>query len=269
MIHVITVHFQSDKWIDVQLAYLRRNITEPYRVVANLEDVPGGHEAKFDLVVEAKRHHSGKLNLLAAEVSSTAHPDDLLMFIDGDAFPISDPMPLVHKALEESTLVAVRRDENNGDRQPHPCFAVISVRDWDRLHGDWSPGYCWPDDRGRMVTDTGGNFLAALDRSEEPWTPILRSNRHNAHPLWFAIYGDVVYHHGAGFRDPMSRTILDSQSSRWPAGEKIPVVGGLVRKANKARFRHWKTQQVSENRRMLDEVFDQIVADPEFYRRFL
>ena len=50
MIHVATVHYQSNKWIDIQLAYLRRHLHEPYRVVASLEAVPGHQEAKFDRV---------------------------------------------------------------------------------------------------------------------------------------------------------------------------------------------------------------------------
>ena len=150
-----------------------------------------------------------------------------------------------------------------------PCFCVTTTGAWESLHGDWSAGRTWIGPRGRPTSDVGGNLLRRLELSELDWVQVLRSNRRDLDALYFAIYGDVVYHHGAGFRDPMSRTILDSQSSRWPAGEKIPVVGGLVRKANKARFRHWKNQQVTENRRMLDEVFDQIVADPEFYRRFL
>ena len=39
MINVVTVHWKSDKWIDPQLAYLDRNIDEPYRVYAALRGV--------------------------------------------------------------------------------------------------------------------------------------------------------------------------------------------------------------------------------------
>ena len=37
-----------------------------------------------------------------------------------------------------------------------------------------------------------------------PWVQVLRSNRHNPDPLYLAIYGDVVYHHGAGLTGGLS-----------------------------------------------------------------
>ena len=89
VIHVATVHHKSAQWIDVQLDYLRRHLHEPYRVVANLEGVEHGHDSKFDRVVPAIGRHSGKLDYLAAEIVGEADPDDLLMFLDGDAFPIA------------------------------------------------------------------------------------------------------------------------------------------------------------------------------------
>src|SRR4051812_39439082 len=51
VIHVVTVHYQSDQWIDVQLEYLARHLQEPYQVWANLEGVAPEHDAKFDVVV--------------------------------------------------------------------------------------------------------------------------------------------------------------------------------------------------------------------------
>ena len=32
------------------------------------------------------------------------------------------------------------------------------------------------------------------------WTKIRRSNSHSFHPLWFGVYSDLIYHHGAGSR---------------------------------------------------------------------
>jgi hypothetical protein len=39
VIHVLTVHYQSDRWIDPQLRYLASNLDRPYRVVADLEGI--------------------------------------------------------------------------------------------------------------------------------------------------------------------------------------------------------------------------------------
>lgn len=269
MIHVATVHHRSARWIDIQLAYLRRHIGEPYRVVANLDRVPGQHEHKFDRVVPARGGHAGKLNLLAAEIVTESEPDDLIMFLDGDAFPIADPMPSVHKALAETMLLAVRREENGEDKQPHPSFCVIRVGDWDGIRGDWSMGYCWESQWGEMVSDSGGNLLAALERAGAAWTPITRTNRVNPHPLWFGVYGDIVYHHGAGFRKPVARSIATRGPRRWEVGERLPWVGTAIRKLDSARLVAWEEREMAASRRLGDEIFAQLQDDPEFFRQFL
>ena len=269
VIHVATVHHKSDKWIDVQLDYLRRNIHEPYRVVANLEDVSGNHATKFDRVVPAIGRHSGKLNLLAAEIVAEADPDDLIFFLDGDAFPVVDPVPTVRAALEDTVLVAVRRDENGEDRQPHPSFCAIRVRDWDDIRGDWSMGHSWPTAWGAQVSDSGGNLLRILERRGLPWTPLLRTNRSNPHSLWFAIYGGIIYHHGAGFRKPLARGIGASGPNRWIQGEQAPVVGPVIRKVGSFRIKHWQDREMAASRQLGDEIFDSLSKDPGFYRRFI
>ncbi len=265
MIHVATVHYRSDKWIDVQLAYLNRHLHEPYRVVANLEAVPGSHDHKFDRVVPARGPHPGKLNLLAALILGEASPDDLIMFLDGDAFPIVDPMPLVRGALDESVLVAVLRAENSADRQPHPCFCAIRAADWDGLRGDWSAGHCWQDSHGEVITDTGGNLLVCLERSKQAWTPLTRSNRFNPHPLWFAVYGGIVYHHGAGFRDPMARSIV-AEGPQWFDGiDRHRLLGAAMRRADSAQKKIWSYRQMMANRRLGEEMFAKLARDPMFY----
>jgi hypothetical protein len=270
MIHVATVHHKSPKWIDIQLAYLERNISEPFRVVANLEDVDPSYEKRFDRVVPGLGRHAGKLNLLAAEIAAEGDPDDLMMFLDGDAFPIADPMPVVRNALSTVPLVAVRRDENGHDPQPHPCFCVMRIRDWERLHGDWSMGYAWENDWAGQITDVGANLLATLRREQIPWEPLVRTNRVDLHPLWFAVYGDIVYHHGAGFRDPLAaRRAVVEQPSRWKRGETLPGVGLAIRKLASARIKFWTDREVQAGRRLGDEIFTQIENDPEFYRQFL
>ena len=55
------------------------------------------------------------------------------------------------------------------------------------------------------MTDTGGMLMDALEREGVGWHPILRTNAVDPNPLWFGVYGDLVYHHGAGFRTPMSK----------------------------------------------------------------
>lgn len=269
MIYVATVHVASARWIDLQLGWLRRTMGEPYQVVANLQDVPPGHAHKFDLVVDVLGVHAGKLNVLAGEIAARAGPDDLIVFLDGDAFPIADPMPVVRRGLEEGVLVAVRRDENATDCQPHPSFCAVPVREWERLHGDWSPGWSWPGPDGVPLTDVGGNLLRALERAGASWTPLLRSNRVNLHPLWFGIYGGVVYHHGAGFRRAVGRVDLVNPPRLTTPAKHIPGVGNVLRWRNRARAQRRYARTAEAADRLSDEVYGRIVEDPAFFASLL
>ena len=262
MIHIATVHHQSDKWIDIQLDYLARALDEPYLVWASCEGIDEGRTKRFDRVIPSQGPHPGKLNLLALAIAQEAAADDLIVFLDGDAFPIADPMPVVRSALETTGLVAVRRDENAGDPQPHPCFCVTTVGFWHEIGGDWSRGHTWTRADGAVVTDTGANLMWALDQRLATWTPLLRSNRVNLHPLFFGIYGDVVYHHGAGFRRMISRADLAAAGK----GTKAPTTS-FGRFVDSAR-RLLSTRSERGNRKLSDEIYEQIRRNPDFYTQF-
>jgi hypothetical protein len=201
MLYVATVHYKSPRWIEIQASYLRRHLSVPYQTWSSIEGIDRSYSAFFDKVLEQRGQHAGKLNHLALEICHVARDDDLIMFLDGDAFPIADPMPVLTEGLEEAPLVAVRRAENVNEPQPHPCFCVTTVSTWRSLPGDWSVAPVWPAVEGRLVSDVGANLLRALELSGTPWVQLLRTSGSKLHPLFFAVYGDVVYHHGAGFRD--------------------------------------------------------------------
>jgi len=178
-----------------------------YRVWASIEGIDESYGRYFDHVVQGQGRHPAKLNTHAREISSDAAPDDLLMFLDGDAFPFADPRPLIERRLEEAPLVAVRRSENCDEQQPHPCFCVTSVAMWRDLQGDWS--------------DAGNVLLRQLHATNTPWSPVTRSNSHDLHPLFFAIYGNTIYHHGAGFRVPLSS--VDVERIGGPEAARDPA----------------------------------------------
>jgi hypothetical protein len=173
-----------------------------------LEGIDSAYGRYFDRVVDQPGKHELKLNRLADEIVAASADDDLLMFLDGDAFPIADPIPLIESGLSVAPLMAVRRDENGGDPQPHPCFCVTRVATWRELAGDWSEGFTWAGPGGEPVTDVGAELLRQLERAGISWIKVRRSNRSNLHPVFFGIYGETIYHHGAGFRQPLSRADL-------------------------------------------------------------
>ena len=200
MLYIATAHYSSPRWTEIQSTHLREHISVPFQTWASLELIDASHVRHFDRVVEQLGSHAGKLNHLAMEICEQAEDDDLLMFLDGDAFPIADPMALIADGLSRAPLIAVRRAENVNQPQPHPCFCVTTVGAWRSLPGDWSAGPIWPGGQGWEVTDVGSLLMRRLEVAGLPWVELLRSNRHDLDPLYFAVYGDVVYHHGAGFR---------------------------------------------------------------------
>jgi hypothetical protein len=276
MIRVATVHWQEGRWIEPQLRFLARNLDEP-RVYAAVNGIDRIHDRGFHFAADLDGTHPDKLNALAEIIRDDADDDDLLLFLDGDAFPIA---PVDASRLEGRPLAAVRRDENLGDRQPHPCFCLTTVGFWFEIGGDWRRGHSWSTGSGDDVTDVGGNLLGILEAADIEWRPLLRSNVTNLDPLWFGIYDDLAYHHGAGFRAPLARhqelpgrsvVRRAHEDARIPAG--VPVLGRAERSLRYriARRRHRREieRRIEAGRELSAEVFSWIESDDEFYRRFM
>ena len=258
MIHFATVHHRNGRWVEIQREYLDRHMTEPFVVWASMEGVPQRFHEKVDRVVPSVGRHAGKLNHMARVIAQDADAEDVLVFLDGDAFPIADPMPAVRAALDEAPLAAIRRDENLGDMQPHPAFCATTVGFWHDIGGDWSNGAPWTNSAGEEVSDVGGNLQWLLQRREHAWVPFLRSNRVDLHPIWFGIYAGIVYHHGAGFRRMVSRfDWADFGVRQRGAGLRSAV--GKLRVERRAR----SIQALAK------EIEDSMRTDPMFYERFL
>lgn len=266
MIHIATVHWNTDRWVRVQEEYLRRHLKSEYRVYAWLNDIPQVPLDSFYYTCsEPVAAHAVKLNLLADIIRlSAAGPDDPLIFIDGDAFPIAPIEPLLNQHLATRKLIAVQRLENNGDVQPHPCFCATTVGFWRQLRGDWKEGYQWQNRQGQKVSDVGGNLMKQLADHQVDWMPLVRSNKVNLHPLFFGIYGGLIYHHGAGFRKgecrvDMAKLELTSTDRLW--SKILPGYGRKVRR------KMWR-QMVAANDQLSEEVFKAIQQDSRFHARF-
>ena len=91
MLYVATVHYRSPDWIEIQARHLREHISVPFQTWTSLEGIDPAYAVHFDRVLEQRGSHAGKLNHMAREISHVAAEDDLIMFLDGDAFPIADP----------------------------------------------------------------------------------------------------------------------------------------------------------------------------------
>ncbi|TMK23892.1 MAG: hypothetical protein E6G62_09940 [Actinobacteria bacterium] len=258
MLYVATVHYRSPQWVEIQTRHLREHITVPFQIWTSLEGIDPAYATHFDRVLEQHGSHAGKLNHMAMEISHEASDDDLLMFLDGDAFPIADPMPLINDGLSRAPLIAVRRAENVNEPQPHPCFCVTTVRAWRELHGDWTSGPKWVGARGKLGGDVGGNLLRRLELTDTSWVEVLRSNRTNPDPLYFGIYGDVIYHHGAGFRDGELSPAHRDHAPEPLSIPQLPVLRQLSRVLNRFRWRRWeravKKRQFEQSRQIIEKL---------------
>lgn len=270
MLHIMTVHWEDERWVDIQLKYFQENIKTPYKVYAFLNKLPNDHSHKFFYSsTEAIASHPIKLNLLAD--MATLHADseeDMLLFIDGDAFPIGDVVSYASEHLDTHPLIAIQRLENDGDIQPHPCFCMTTVKFWNEIKGDWKAGYKWKNAYGSMVTDVGGNLLGLVEEKKVDWLPMLRSNKREMHKLWFGIYADLVYHHGAGFRDPVSRIDMRNDSLLPALEFKNKYLKRLYEAAFRRQFKLVEGKTIQKNTSLSEEVFQNILNDKDFYRYF-
>jgi hypothetical protein len=287
MLHVATVHWRDDRWIEPQREYLERHVEQPFRVWADLEGVeaPAGAFHHVQDLAATKTFENGifshteKLNALATAIAREAAPDDVLLFLDGDAFPIAPVDAFLEQALARVPLVAVRRDENLDDEQPHPSFCATTVGFWTELRGDWNPGYAWQNAAGKDVTDAGGNLLGLLRAGDVAWEPLLRTNRVKLRPLWFGVYGDLAYHHGAGFRGGLCRRDREA-IGRVPEPPPDPThdAGLAERLAWHVRARKWawidkrpvvrrERATLRRNKELSDRIYGELRRDETFWLR--
>src|SRR5207253_11338766 len=170
------------------------------------------------------------------------------------------PMPFLNAALARAPLVAVRRVENAGEPQPHPCFCVTTVGTWRRLPGDWTAGPTWRGAVGGRTTDVGGNLLRRLEASKTPWIAMLRSNRRNLDALYFGVYEDIVYHHGAGFRFGELSPAHFALAPKPPSKPRIRALRPLTRVVASIRWRRWERGMRSRQVRISKLVYDKIAC---------
>lgn len=267
MIHIATVHWQTDQWIDIQLQYLRRFLSQPYKVYSFLNSISKQHYSKFFYVCdEPIENHSIKLNLLAEIICLQAKETDILLFIDGDAFPISPLYPFLETALSDYPLTAIVRSENLSDIQPHPSFCATTVGLWKELKGDWKKGYTWKDSREIFVSDVGGNLLQQLEKKNIPWLSLYRSQSLEKHPLWYGIYHEVIYHHGAGFRPPSSRKDIASASYYLKLLQMAESKSRSIQFRISNLFQRTLEKQISRKQLSVhDRMYDEIVKNANFF----
>ncbi len=279
LVHVLTVHWRSDQWIRIQLDYLREHLHSPVRMYVSLDELPRPVGPLFYFQTSLPGSHDEKLDHLAQMVldNPETQDDDWLLFLDGDAFPIHDVTAWGRDKLARFPLAAVQRLENDGDPQPHPCFCLTTVGFWRDIGGTWRPGFTWNNSKGKPITDVGGDLLGILTRKELCWHPMLRSNRAHLHPVFFAVYDNLVYHHGAGFRKGCSRRAIEEKKEAMKGSFLFRLLSVLHRlfpgellKPLRFRLSHeyWARHlAVRESQKLSRRVYREALSDHAFHTR--
>lgn len=202
MINILTVHWKTNFFKRIQYNFIKKNISN-FRIWTFADKIP---DEEKDLEIDRKYYfcqeskiidHRTKLDKLAEIASKQSSEDDVFLFLDGDSWPIAPLDDLISETLFNFPLAAVIRLENN-ERHTHPCFTFTKVNFWNEKKLSWKEGYI--DGKKYNV-----NYIKhVLERDGLEWRKFFRTKGLTDHKVFFSIYGDTVYHHGAGFRPPVS-----------------------------------------------------------------
>jgi len=157
-----------------------------------------------------ERSHPAALDYLARRVSADF---DYIVTLDNDSFPIrEDWLDLLVGSCESgAALAGVYRDEMAPAIAPFIHVSGLCLRPRDLRALDVSFGR---DARPEIEhnQDVGQRITYELTRRGRTIAPLRRSNEVNVHFLIGGIYGDVIYHHGAGSRKGKFWTSTDRQT---------------------------------------------------------
>ena len=218
MHHIITIHHNQEKWLALQLKHLEMFASEckiwayangihnfkKYKQHFHFLEKSGKLELKpCNPSSIGSRNHWTKLDKLTNLVLDTeAEDEDVLVWLDSDSLLLKPLEEYTALKLQDYNFIAVQRPENNGDLIPHPSFAFCKAKFWRDNSLTWR-GEVRNISQGRL--DSGGFLLNFFNENHENWFKMLRTKSLTEHDLWFTIYDNFVYHHGAGSRQRACR----------------------------------------------------------------
>jgi hypothetical protein len=157
-----------------------------------------------------ERSHPGALDYLARKV---AKEFDYVVTLDNDSFPVRDDWldVLVGECERGAALAGVYRDEMAPEIAPFIHVSGLCIRAADLLALDVSFG-AGASPEIEHNQDVGQRITYELTRHGRTIAPLRRSNTLNVHFLMGGVYGDVIYHHGAGSRKGKFWTSTDRET---------------------------------------------------------
>jgi hypothetical protein len=145
-----------------------------------------------------ERSHPSALDFLARKVANEV---DYIVTLDNDSFPVSDDWldVLVGECERGAAVSGVYRNEMAPAIAPFIHVSGLCIRATDLLALNVSFGEgAQPEIEHNQ--DVGQKITYELTQRGRTIAPLERSNALNVHFLMGGLYGDVIYHHGAGSR---------------------------------------------------------------------
>lgn len=214
-IHIITIHHNSQHWLDLQLSKINKHFTnhkiwtmynkmDMRKHINKFDHCERGcvrnKGINFDGIPRRSWNHWTKLNNLTNMVvnDENTKSDDILIWLDCDAFPVADVNDFIESKLNEFEFFAINRKEHNNSVIPHPSFAGCKVEFWKKHNLSWEGIPHAPF--GIQTHDTGGKIYNILQSNNIDWYKLNLSHTLTPHQYYFVIYDSLIYHHGAGTR---------------------------------------------------------------------
>jgi hypothetical protein len=145
-----------------------------------------------------ERSHPGALDFLARKVPGDF---DYIVTLDNDSFPVRNDWldALVSECEHGAAVAGVYRDEMAPAIEPfiHVSGLCVRRRDLRDLGASFGKGVHRDIPHNQ---DVGQRISYEFTRLGRALAPLHRSNAVNFHFMLGGMYGDVIYHHGAGSR---------------------------------------------------------------------
>jgi hypothetical protein len=273
--HIITQHFATSDWLDIQTRHLKSFIVEPSRFTIWLlaYKLPPGYDklincsvklVNLDLVKNLKNDHYIIMEQVYDFLRPNFRQNDVAIFLDSDAFPIAPFDPFLDFLFSYSDVASVYRYEDyKGDNGifpcPHLCFTGFTIDTKDRFRFRFElGGYQCP----------GVTFRHSLESKKIPHAVISRTNIFEVNSVMFGVYGDVVYHNSCGSRAKVGRPYPTPGANPDPSRMVYEGVDFLKR----AEIPEERVKELIKNvyTNVFDCVFAELEADKEckFVRQF-
>ena len=272
------------EWVfDLQLAQIRK-CSEDYKIYAAFikgsQRVLSVLQESSDIIlceVSAESDHPSKQHSMALTQLMNYAVNfgvEAIYTLDVDSFPISKSWmkQMYNSASQNNGVCAVHRIENGDKFLPHPSGCVVLTEFLKKNPFEFYPeniettGKTFIDESGQRP-DSGIGLGYVLWKGNKMWAQLERSNERDLHYMMAGIYGNVVFHLGAGSRGPLfAKEVNESPVLKaLRTFEKMPVLWRLYAFFKK----RTEASLIERNTKIVTEIESRLKKDAEQFFTYL